>query len=364
MQVKTTTFKTAKIPATMTSDKYIDLITPEADRQPSALRCALSSYAAAESLSIDLTANTLPPVSARGIADDINDRRGGDARNDSDRPPDLPRLHETRENARSNSSRSRALAPVAPVTNSSSSPRRKKSRSSQRRFRGKENSSSDVSAFDSPGVENRKSPFCPQVENRKAPLFLVPKPTPRGSETLPPAVVDLAGKNSPIALSVSRMDSDTLSESRLDSVRVPIQAGTNPFGGPREIPRKKKDGVFFGQFLPQVQIPADHPRGDEIRRAAAFLHALPAYKHRSDYIEHRIWILIWMDPSQVTHHAEAIAKRPTIRLGVSDECFTYCNPGANMNECPSFRATHACSDGLPPTGIDYGNGLRFCVTNA
>ena len=71
-----------------------------------------------------------------------------------------------------------------------------------------------------------------------------------------------------------------------------------------------------------------------------------------------------MDVSKVTHHAEAIAKCPTIRLGVSDECFTYCNPGANMNECPSFRATHACSDGLPPTGIDYGNGFRFCVTNA
>ena len=35
-----------------------------------------------------------------------------------------------------------------------------------------------------------------------------------------------------------------------------------------------------------------------------------------------------------------------------------------MNECPSFRATNACSDALPPTGIDYGNGLRFCVTNA
>jgi len=35
-----------------------------------------------------------------------------------------------------------------------------------------------------------------------------------------------------------------------------------------------------------------------------------------------------------------------------------------MNECPSFRATNACSDRLPPTGIDYGNGLTFCVTNA
>jgi hypothetical protein len=52
-------------------------------------------------------------------------------------------------------------------------------------------------------------------------------------------------------------------------------------------------------------------------------------------------------------------------LGVSDERVTYCNAGGtNMNECPSFRATHACSDGLPPTGIDYGNGLRVCVTNA
>jgi hypothetical protein len=47
----------------------------------------------------------------------------------------------------------------------------------------------------------------PVLENRKAPLFLLPKPTPR-------EVVDLAGKNSSVALSVSREDSDTLSESR------------------------------------------------------------------------------------------------------------------------------------------------------
>ena len=157
----------------MTPDKYIDLITPEADRQPRARRSALSSNAAVGTLSIDLTADTSPPVSARGIADDVNDHRGGDVRNDSYCPPDLPRLHETRESARLNSSRSCALAPVAPVTNSLSSPRKKKSRSSQRRFRGKENSSSDVSAFDSPPVENRKSPCLPPVvENRrKAPLF-------------------------------------------------------------------------------------------------------------------------------------------------------------------------------------------------
>jgi len=129
-----------------------------------------------------------------------------------------------------------------------------------------------------------------------------------------------------------------------------------------EIPRFL-NGVFMGQFLPQVQIPADHPRGEDIRRAAATLRALPAYQTRCDYIEHRIWILKWMDPSQVTHHAEAVVKSPTIRLGVSDECFTYCNAGTNINECPSFRATNTCSDGLPPTGIDYGNGLTFCVTN-
>jgi hypothetical protein len=113
----------------------------------------------------------------------------------------------------------------------------------------------------------------PVLENRKAPLFLLPKPTLR-------EVVDLAGKNFPVVLSVSREDSDTLSVSRLDSVRVPIPAVTDPFGGPREIPHSE-DGVFFGQFLPQVPIPAAHPRGDDIRRAAAFWRASPAYKERS-----------------------------------------------------------------------------------
>ena len=233
----------------MTPDKYIDLISPEADRQPRARCSALPSHVAAEALPIDLTADTPHPVSARGIADDENDRRGGDAaRNDFDRPPDLPRLHETRENARSNTPHSRAFAPLsAPVTNSSSSPRKKKSRSSQRRYRGKENSTSDVSAIDSPPVENRKSPFMhPVLENRKTPLFLLPKPTPR-------EVVDLAGKNFPVALSVSREDSDTLSVSRLDSVRVPIPAVTDPFGGPREIPNKKKMVSFLVNFFPRYQ---------------------------------------------------------------------------------------------------------------
>ena len=166
---------------TPNKDKYIDLNTPEADRQPRARRSALP-YATAEASPIDLTTETPPPDSARGIADDENVRRGGDdARNDIDRPPYLPRLHESHENARTNTLRSRALAPVsaAPVTNSSSSPRKKKSRS-RCRYSGKENLTSDVSAIDSPPVENRKSPFMPPVlKNRKAPLFLLPKPTPR-----------------------------------------------------------------------------------------------------------------------------------------------------------------------------------------
>ena len=224
---------------TPNKDKVIDLNTPEADRQPRARHSALP-YATAEASPIDLTAETPPPDSARGIADDeIDYRRGGDALSDYDRPPNLPRLHESRENART--SRSRALAPVsaASVTIPSLSPRKKKSRS-QRRYSGKENSTSDVA--------DRKSPFCPLEDNRKVP-FLLPKVAPKGSKTLSPAVVDLAGKKSPVALSVSRLDSDTLSD--------------NPFSGPREIPRFL-NGVFVGQFLPQVQIPADHPQGDDI----------------------------------------------------------------------------------------------------
>jgi len=134
----------------MTPEKIIDLLTPEADRQPRAQRSALPSHAVMVTLSFDLTADTPLPISARGIADNDNDHRGGNARNDSDCPPDLPRFRETRKNARLNTSRSRSLAPVsASVTNSSSPPRKKISWSSQRRYSGKENSSSDVSAFDS-----------------------------------------------------------------------------------------------------------------------------------------------------------------------------------------------------------------------
>ena len=114
---------TQQIPATTTmtpnKDKYIDLNTPEADRQPRARRSAFP-YATAEASPIALTAATPPPDSARGIADDeIEDCRGVDALSDYDRPPDLPRLLESRENARTTTSRSRALAPVsaAPVTN-------------------------------------------------------------------------------------------------------------------------------------------------------------------------------------------------------------------------------------------------------
>ena len=99
----------------MTPNKYIDLNTPEADRRPRARCSALPSHVAAEALPIDLTADTPPPpVSARGIADDENGG-GNDVRNDFDRPPDLPRLHETRENVRSNTPHSRTFAPVVIV---------------------------------------------------------------------------------------------------------------------------------------------------------------------------------------------------------------------------------------------------------
>ena len=46
-------------------------------------------------MSFDLTTDTPLPVSTRGISDNDNDHRGGDAHNDSDRPPDLPLLYET-----------------------------------------------------------------------------------------------------------------------------------------------------------------------------------------------------------------------------------------------------------------------------
>ena len=87
------------MPSTMTPKECIDLVTPEADRQPCARHSALPSHAVAVTLSFDLTADTPLPVSAQGIAGDDNDRRGGDALHDSDRPPDLPRLYEMRENA-------------------------------------------------------------------------------------------------------------------------------------------------------------------------------------------------------------------------------------------------------------------------
>ena len=166
----------------MTPEECIDLVTPEADKQPCTRHSALPSLDAVVVTSLfDLTADTPSPVSARGIVDDGNDRRGSEVRHDSDRLPNLPRLHETHENKRSNTLH--ALAPVtAPVTNSSSSPRRKKSRLLRCQYSGKENSSSNVSAFGSTPVENRKFP-----------LF-IPKLTPGGRENLSPVVDDLVGK--------------------------------------------------------------------------------------------------------------------------------------------------------------------------
>ena len=183
---------------------------------------ALPSHAAAVTLSFDLTADTPPSV---------NDRRGGNARHDFDHPPNLPHLHETSKYARSNTSH--VLEPVtAPVTNSSSSPWRKKSRSLLRRYSGKENLSNDVSFLSSTPVENRKSPW----------------------ENLTPVVDVLAGKNSSVTSSVSRLDSDTLSASCLDTVRFPILVGTNQFRGAREIPRIL-DGSSWANFYPRCKSP-------------------------------------------------------------------------------------------------------------
>ena len=85
----------------MTPKKIIDIVTHKADRQPIDLltpeadSSALPSHLATVTLSFDLTADTPLLVLAQGIADNDNNHRGGDARNDSDRPPDLPLLCET-----------------------------------------------------------------------------------------------------------------------------------------------------------------------------------------------------------------------------------------------------------------------------
>ncbi len=66
----------------------------------------------------------------------------------------------------------------------------------------------------------------------------------------------------------------------------------------------------------------------------------------------------------MTHHVELIMKCPTIRVGISTECFTFQNDGVDVEECPSHRASMAVSDTLPSPGILYGNGMTFLVTNA
>ena len=93
---------------------------------------------------------------------------------------------------------------------------------------------------------------------------------------------DLVGKNTVITLSTSGLDSATLLGSH---VRFHIPAGMNPFRGPREIPRFL-NGVFVNEFRPQVLIPANHPRGEIIRRTADYFQAIPAYLSWSDFIEH------------------------------------------------------------------------------
>jgi len=113
--------------------KIINLVTPKADKKPRAQSSALPSLAAAAATSLfDLTADTPSPISARGIADDDNDCRGGNAHHDVDRQPDLPRLPGMRKYARSNT-----LSSLKLVTHSS--PWRKKARSLEPRLGGKEN---------------------------------------------------------------------------------------------------------------------------------------------------------------------------------------------------------------------------------
>jgi hypothetical protein len=57
-------------------------------------------------------------------------------------------------------------------------------------------------------------------------------------------------------------------------------------------------------------------------------------------------------------------KCPTICLGISTKCFTYWDDRADVEECPSHRASMAVSEALPSPGVSYGNGMTFTVTNA
>ncbi len=66
----------------------------------------------------------------------------------------------------------------------------------------------------------------------------------------------------------------------------------------------------------------------------------------------------------MTHHVKIVMKCPTICLGISTKCFTYQDDGADIEECPSHRASLAVLEALLSPGFSYGNGMTFTVTNA
>jgi hypothetical protein len=70
-------------------------------------------------------------------------------------------------------------------------------------------------------------------------------------------------------------------------------------------------------------------------------------------------------PETVTHFIIANAKCTTICLGISLEGFTYRDPGANTDKCPSWQAGQAVSDALPNPGCSFlSGGMKIIWVNA
>ena len=167
-------------------------------------------------------------------------------------------------------------------------------------------------------------------------------------------------KAGPYVPLVDLVDTDTNED---DDEESSTTAKKHPHTFTKVIPRVE-NGVLSGEFLPQTIIPANHPHREIIQCAANLMHQSKFYKTCRDYVEYRIYLLVTCDPTKSMHHVELIMKCPTIRLGISVECFMYRNDGVDMDECPSYRGTSAVLDALPFSGIDYGNGMTFSVTNA
>jgi hypothetical protein len=132
---------------------------------------------------------------------------------------------------------------------------------------------------------------------------------------------------------------------------------------PQIIPRVV-NGSLVGDFLTQTLIPPDDPQCVIIKWAAKLMHDLQGYSMRRDYVKHRIYLLVTWDPSSMMHHVEIVMKCPTIHLGISTKCFTHWDDGADVEECPSHCASMTVLEALPSSGVSYGNGMTFTVTNA